>query len=289
MSRVFHSECLVATRRELVLGGGALLALSAFPALAQTGNRLWLSGNPVQGGLVVARAEKARRAWVDDAPVWISGGLFCFGFARNDENARSVRVEYDDGTSETTSVTPQKREFDVQRIDGLPEQYVSPPKEILDRIAREAKAVAEARLQTTDETWFLDKLDWPVTGPITGRYGSQRILNGQPREPHYGIDIAAPSGTPIRAPADGIVRMADGLYLSGNTLILDHGHGVSTSYLHMSRFDVKAGDRVRRGAPLGLVGATGRATGPHLCWRMNWFQTRLDPALVVSSPPPDKT
>jgi murein DD-endopeptidase MepM/ murein hydrolase activator NlpD len=158
---------------------------------------------------------------------------------------------------------------------------------VLDRIARDAKAVGEARTSNTDATWFEEKFDWPADGPLSGLYGSQRILNGEPREPHYGIDIAAPAGAPVRAPAEGIVRMAEDLYLSGNTLILDHGHGVSTSYLHMTRFDVKLGDHVKRAAILGRVGATGRATGPHLCWRMNWFQTRLDAALSAV-PRPDK-
>ncbi len=130
-----------------------------------------------------------------------------------------------------------------------------------------------------DETWFAEEFIWPVDGIITGRFGNRRILNGEPRAPHYGIDLAVPQGTPIKAPADGIVRLAEDLYLSGNTMVIDHGHGVSTSYLHMSRIDVSVGERVGRGDEIALVGATGRATGPHLCWRMNWFQKRLDVAL----------
>jgi murein DD-endopeptidase MepM/ murein hydrolase activator NlpD len=277
-------------RRDVVLGGGALAALSALGpfAWAAAGNRIWLSGPAQQGGLVLARAGAGSQAWVDGTPVRVDNGLFCFGFGRDDTKEVSVRVMFDDGTSETMSVTPGKREFPTQRINGLPEQYVSPPPEVAERIARDARAVGEARAHNTDATWFSEKLDWPTDGRISGQYGSQRILNGQPREPHYGIDIASPQGTPIKAPADGVVRMAEELYLSGNTMILDHGHGVSTSYLHMSAFDVKPGDRVRRGAVLGKVGATGRATGPHLCWRMNWFQTRLDAALSAV-PRADKT
>jgi murein DD-endopeptidase MepM/ murein hydrolase activator NlpD len=273
------------SRREVLITGGAFLALSSF-AHAQA-NRLWFSGPATQGGLVLGRAGAGAKAWLDDAPLRVDDGLFCFGFGRNDEKPVTVRVEFADGSTETATVTPTKREFPTQRINGLPEQYVSPPKEVLERIARDAKAVGEARAHNTGERWFAEQFAWPTEGPLSGLYGSQRILNGEPREPHYGIDIAAPSGAPIRAPADGIVRLAEELYLSGNTLVLDHGHGVSTSYLHMSKFEVKPGDRVRRGGQLGLVGATGRATGPHLCWRMNWFQTRLDPALV-SAPRPDK-
>jgi murein DD-endopeptidase MepM/ murein hydrolase activator NlpD len=272
------------TRRDVILGGTAILALSSVPnfVLAQTrGNRLWMSGPAVQGGLVLARSGPGSRAWIDEAPVRVDNGLFCFGFGAKDEKPKSIRVVYDDGSTETAVVAPEKREYQVQRIDGLPEQYVSPAKELLERIARDAKVVAEARAIDTGETWFAEKFDWPADGPITGVYGSYRVLNGEPREAHYGTDIAAPEGSPIRAPAEGIVRMAEELYLSGNTLILDHGHGVSTSYLHMSRFDVKAGDHVKRGGQLGLIGKTGRATGPHLCWRMNWFQTRLDAALAA--------
>ena len=145
------------------------------------------------------------------------------------------------------SVTPQTRNFVIQRIDGLPEQYVSPPPEVLERIKRDAYAVGEARARDTDEMWFADKFIWPTDGPISSIYGSQRILNGEPREPHYGVDIAAPEGAPIRAPVGGIVTLAQELYLSGNTMVIDHGHGVSTSYLHMSRIDVKVGDRLNQG------------------------------------------
>ena len=272
------------TRRDVILGGTAILAFSSVPKLAfaePRTDRLWMSGPAVQGGLVLARAGKGSRAFIDDAPVRVADGLFCFGFGWMDEKPKSIRVVYEDGSTETAVVTPQKREYEVQKIDGLPEQYVSPNKELLERIAREAKLVADARAVDTDEVWFADKLDWPADGPISGVYGSYRVLNGEPREAHYGTDIAAPMGSPIRAPAEGIIRMAQELFLSGNTIILDHGHGVSTTYLHMSRMDVKPGDHVKRGGQMGLVGMTGRATGPHLCWRMNWFQTRLDTALAA--------
>jgi murein DD-endopeptidase MepM/ murein hydrolase activator NlpD len=277
-------------RRDLILGGAAFVALSSLGSLAwaQAGRRLSFTRPAVQGGLVLARAEAATQAWVNDTAVRVENDLFCFGFGRDEEKPANVRVTFADGTTETASIAPAKREFPTQRINGLPEQYVTPPPEVAERIARDARVVGETRAINTDATWYAETLDWPTDGRISGVYGAQRILNGQPREPHYGIDIASPAGTPIKAPADGIVRMAEELYLSGNTLILDHGHGVSTSYLHMSRFDTKPGDQVKRGAVLGLVGATGRATGPHLCWRMNWFQTRLDAALSAS-PRPDRT
>ncbi len=274
-------------RREMILGGAAFGAALSFgmmgfslPAFAQR-ERLWLSGSPVQGGLVLGRAGTGARAWLNESPLRVADGQFCFGFGRDETKPFTVRVMFEDGREETQTIIPRAREFPTERVNGLPEQYVSPPKEVQDRIARDAKVVTEARLINTDETWFLDPFDWPIEGRISGQFGAQRILNGEPREPHYGIDIAAPTGTPIKAPAEAIVRMAEDLYLSGNTLVLDHGHGVSTTYLHTSRMDVKPGDHVRRGTQIGLVGQTGRATGAHLCWRMNWLQTRLDAALCA--------
>ena len=280
------------TRRQLLQQGSAVAAVSvvssgiASAAFAQ-GGRLSLSNAPVQGGLVVGRGGAGARAWLNGTSLRVADGLFCFGFGRDETKPATLRVVFGDGQEETQTIVPAPREFPIERINGLPEQYVSPPKEVLERIARDAKVVTEARLINTDEEWFLEPFDWPIQGRISGLFGAQRILNGEPREPHYGIDIAAPMGTPIKAPADGIIRLAEDLYLSGNTFVLDHGHGVSTTYLHTSRMDVKPGDRVRRGAQLGLVGATGRATGPHLCWRMNWLQVRLDAALS-SVPRPDK-
>jgi hypothetical protein len=247
-----------------------------------------LTGSQAQGGLVIGDAGSGAEVWIDGQPVRVADGRFCFGFAHDATKPVAIRIRYGGRMEETHNVVPKKRNFPVQRINGLPEPYVSPPKELLEQIAIDAKAVAEARSHDSDETWFLEKFDWPANGPITGIYGSSRILNGQPREAHYGLDIAAKEGSPVLAPMPGIVMLADHLYLSGNTMIIDHGHGVSTSYLHMSRMDAKVGDRLKRKQPIGLVGQTGRATGPHLCWRLNWFQTRLDVGLVVSARPGDK-
>ena len=273
------------TRREVVIGGAAL-ALSTqivAPAAGAGDSIVSFSGFPAQGGLVIGRVSPGSSVWVDDAPVRADGGLFCFGFNYDETEPVSLRIVTPDGMTETRMVTPEMREFDVQRIDGLPQQYVSPPAEVQERISRDARAVVEARMHDIDETWFTEEFIWPVDGIVTGRFGNRRILNGEPRAPHYGIDLAVPEGTPIKAPADGIVRLAEDLYLSGNTMVIDHGHGVSTSYLHMSRINVGVGDRVGRGDEIALVGATGRATGPHLCWRMNWFQKRLDVALKAPS------
>ena len=267
-------------RREVLIGG-ALLALPSLARAADTNDALWMSGSSVQGGLMLGNAGKGGRAWVNGFPVRVSDGLFCFGFGPDATKPTLVRAIFADGREETKSVMPARRKFATERVSGLAQKFVTPNKEEQDRIDREADAVSEARAQDSDEIWFSEKLDVPVHGDVTGVFGSQRILNGKATEPHYGVDIAAPTGTPVLSPLSGRVTMATGLFLTGNTVILDHGHGVSTSYLHLSRMDAKVGETLKRGQPIGLVGQTGRATGPHLCWRLNWFQTRLDVALVA--------
>jgi Peptidase family M23 len=271
-------------RRDFVLAG---VAVAALPAVARgqaaAPGPVAVPGDAVQGALVMGEVGPGAEVSVDGKPVRVQNGRFCFGFGRDAAKPADVRVRFEGGREVTRLVSPQKRNFVIQRIDGLPEQYVSPPPDVLERIKRDAYAVGEVRARDTDEMWFADKFIWPTDGPISSIYGSQRILNGEPREPHYGVDIAAPEGAPIRMPVGGIVTLAKDLYLSGNTMVIDHGHGVSTSYLHMSRIDVKVGDRLNQGDVIGLVGKTGRVTGPHLCWRLNWFQTRLDVALL--SPP----
>lgn len=277
MSRTFGAT----SRREVLLGGAALALAGGFPARsrAAAADTLSLAGSPVQGGLVEGHVTPGTQIFVAGKPVRADGGIFCFGFNYDDADPVEVRAVYPDGRNEMRAVAPRTREFDVQRIDGLPERYVSPPQDVLEQIRRDARVVVEARNHDIDETWFADEFMWPVDGIITGNFGNRRILNGEPRAPHFGVDIAVPEGTPIKAPTDGIVRLAEFLYLSGNTTIIDHGHGVSTTYLHASRLNVAVGDRLNKGDVFALAGQTGRATGPHVCWRMNWFQTRLDVAL----------
>jgi murein DD-endopeptidase MepM/ murein hydrolase activator NlpD len=163
---------------------------------------------------------------------------------------------------------------------------VTPPKEVLDRIRNDAAQVRAARATDRAVADFRSGFVWPATGIITGVYGSQRILNGKPRQPHYGIDIAAATGTPVVAPADGVITLAaTDHYYTGGTVILDHGHGLSSTFIHLDRVDVAVGDRLEQGQPIGTVGASGRATGPHLDWRINWFDRRLDPAYLVPPMP----
>ena len=178
----------------------------------------------------------------------------------------------------------QKRKYNIQRIDGLEEKKVTPPEEVYERIKKENILIAKAREINSDLDFFKNKFILPVDDAIiTGVYGSQRILNGKPRWPHYGIDFAQKLGTPIKAMADGVVTMAEqDLYFTGATLIFDHGHGISTLYMHLDKIFVELGDIVKQGEIIGTVGSSGRSTGPHLDVRLNWFGTRLDPATVLN-------
>jgi murein DD-endopeptidase MepM/ murein hydrolase activator NlpD len=234
--------------------------------------------------------EPGARVSIDGAEVSVSSdGMFAFGIEFDRTRAVELIARYKDGTSETRSVMPTVRHYEVQRINGLPEAYVTPAPEVAERIKREHGQVAEARMRDTGAMSFVGPFDWPATGIISGLFGSQRILNGEPKAPHFGVDIAAPVGTPIHAPADAVVSISSDFYLEGGFTLLDHGHGVSTCYFHQSSRNVTDGTRVARAELIGLVGMTGRATGPHLHWGMNWFQVRLDPSRSTATPAPLKS
>jgi len=264
----------------------ALAAASAWrPAWAA--ERVTLDGAVTQGGFIIGRAEPGARVVVDGKAVRVTeDGRFVFGYGREAGADSTLTVTFRDGTRETRRLTVAPRQFDVQRIDGLPDRQVTPPPEVLARIKRENDLIAAARSRDSATPHFLEGFIWPATGRISGVYGSQRILNGQPRQPHYGIDVAVPEGTPVVAPAAGTVTLAEpDLYFTGGTVIIDHGHGVFTIYSHLKSVEVAVGDAMARGQRLGTVGATGRATGPHLDWRLNWFQVRLDPMLAAPPMP----
>ncbi|HEY5781017.1 MAG TPA: M23 family metallopeptidase [Lysobacter sp.] len=209
-------------------------------------------------------------------------GSVVFGVGRDEAGPVDIEVTGADGRLQTIQVAVTPRDWPVEKIDGVPPATVEPPPEIAARIEREQAMVAAARERDDDRADFARPFVWPVQGRISGRFGNQRIYNGTPKSPHSGMDVAAASGTPILAPAGGIVTFAaPDLYLTGGTVLLDHGHGVSSNFLHLSRIDVKVGERVTQGQRIGAVGATGRATGPHLHWGMNWFDVRIDPLLVL--------
>ena len=264
-----------------------LLILLALVPTARAETRL--DGTFTQGGLVIGRTAPGSTVVLDDRRVRVGpDGVFVFGFHRDAPASAELTVTAPDGKVERRSLAIAPREFAIQRIDGLPPKMVTPPPEVLERIRRENAEIAALREVDRPEPMFRTGFVWPATGRISGVYGSQRILNGEPKQPHYGVDIAAPVGTPIKAPADGIVVLAaDDLYYTGGTVILDHGHGLSSAFLHLSAVTAKVGDRLRQGDELGKLGATGRVTGPHLDWRMNWFESRIDPQLLVPPMPGD--
>ena len=236
-------------------------------------------GKFIQGSFILGKTEPDSEVFIDKQKVKVtSDGYFAFGLGRDRKNDVVIII------NEKTIVKKVfKRKYKIQRIDGLEEKKVTPPEEVYERIKRENKWIGEARAIDSDLTFFKNKFAIPVENAIiTGVYGSQRVLNGKPKWPHYGLDFAANEGTKIKAMLDGVVTLAEpDLFYTGGTLIFDHGHGISTLYMHMEKILVKIGQKVKQGDLIGTVGSTGRATGAHLDVRLNWFQTRLDPASVL--------
>ena len=271
--------------RAAVLIGTLLTAQSA-----AADDAIELDGNLMQGGLVVRHAPPGSTVTLDGTAVRVgSDGVFILGFGREAAATAELLVVRADGAQDHRTLAIEQREYEIQRIDGLPEQMVTPEDPaLLQRIADERALIQAAWAHDTPAIDFLGGFIWPVEAPISGVYGSQRILNGEPRQPHYGVDMAAPVGTPVMAPAGGIVRLAEpDLYFTGGTVIVDHGHGLSSTLMHMASVTVIVGQRVKQGDIVGTVGATGRATGPHLDWRMNWHDARIDPQLLVPPMPSD--
>ena len=259
-----------------------LIGLLLWPWSGGAGELNW-QGSLIQGGLITGRAGPGTRLELDGQPVSVGPeGSFVFGFGRDAPPQARLTVIFPGGAREERLLPIVQRQYDIQRLDGLPPSQVTPLPALLDRIRRENARVDEARQRDIPQAYFLSGFAWPTVGRISGVYGIQRILNGEPRQPHYGVDIAAPVGTPVRAPADGIVTLAEpDLYYTGATLIIDHGFRLSSTLMHLDRIDVGVGQRVRQGDAVATVGKSGRATGPHLDWRMNWREARIDPALLV--------
>lgn len=242
-----------------------------------------LVGPLQQGGLVIGKAPPGSEIRFEGQPVRVSdSGDFVVGFGRDAAPTARLDVVYPDGSRERRLLHVAQRRYDIQRIDGLPPRQVTPSEADLKRIRSENALIAKARARDEARTDYLAGFVWPATGRISGVYGSQRILNGEPRRPHFGVDVAGPVGTPVVAPAPGIVTLAHpDMFFSGGTLIIDHGHGLSSSFLHLSRVEVSEGERVEQGQKIAEIGATGRVSGPHLDWRMNLRDVRIDPQLLV--------
>ena len=213
-------------------------------------------------------------------------GVFMLGMGRDTPKQVTLKVMISEGHNCEQVFTVEQRDYRIQRVEGVPKKTVNPGPEYYTRIRTEAAAARQARAERLDLPYYLQSFQWPLTGPISGVYGSQRYYNGTPKRPHYGVDIARPTGTKVMAPAGGVVTLAhDDMFFSGGTLILDHGQGLSSSFLHLSKLLVEVGQVVEAGQLIAEVGATGRVTGPHLDWRMNWLNQRVDPQLLVPAMP----
>ena len=234
-----------------------------------------------QGGLVFGKVPAGSQVRYGGRELRVSGyGTVVFGVGRDEKGPLRVDVVGPQGVRDSVEIAVVARDWPLEQVNGVPPKTVNPPPEIAARIKREQALVTAARARDDDRADFAKPFIWPVQGRISGRFGNGRVYNGQPGAGHSGMDIAAPTGTAIKAPAAGVVTFAaPDLYLTGGTLLLDHGFGVSSNFLHLSRIDVKVGERVEQGQVIGAVGATGRATGPHLHWGMNWFDVRVDPLL----------
>ena len=257
--------------------------LMSGPAAADTQVPIVFPEHVQQGSMVIGRVPPGSRVVHAGRTLGVTDyGTVVFGIGRDAAGNSDVSVTPPGGQPRTVEIRVTPRDFPVERINGVPPKTVSPPPKIAERIRREQAGVSQARTRDERITDFTEDFIWPVKGRISGRFGNQRVYNGTPGAAHSGMDIAAATGTPVKAPAGGIVTFANpDLYLTGGTVLIDHGYGISSNFLHLSKLEVQVGDRVAQGDVIGEVGATGRATGPHLHWGMNWFDTRIDPLLVL--------
>ena len=244
---------------------------------------LEIRGARTAGALLIGKTAVGNRVFLADQELPVtSTGHVVFGFGRDAQGSQQLHVVASNGDRATVTLELAPREYQIDRVNGVPQETVTPDPEQVARSRREAQLVAAARSQFSQRMDFLQPLIKPAEGRISGVYGSQRIFNGEPRNPHYGLDIAAPTGTPVQAPWPGRVVLAErDLFFSGGTLILDHGFGITSTYIHLHKLHVQVGDEVEQGQLVAEIGATGRVTGPHLDWRINWGQERLDPALAL--------
>lgn len=267
----------------------AVVALGLFAAACAKPvppGEIRLTGTAQQGGLMFGTAPPGTtRLTLDDRPVRLAGdGRFVIGFGRDAVTGR-VRAELGDGREVVRTIAIRPRAWNIESIPGLRRRSTGPSPQYEAIRAPELARMAAARAGTTTETGWTQVFAWPAQGRVSGVYGSQRILGGVPGRPHAGLDIAAPGGTPVLSPADGVVRMAnDRMSLEGNLVMIDHGFGLTSSFLHLSRNDVVVGERVKRGQQIGAIGTTGRSTGPHLHWALSWGEVKVDPGLLVGAP-----
>jgi len=252
-------------------------------------SELTLKGELKQGSLIVGKTLPGSSVSLNEQMLKVtSGGLFVFGFHRDAPAQQVLTVTGADGKTSRHDLNIIARQYAIQYIEGIPKKIMQPSNKDLQRIRREIAMVRKARTVDSDQLAFSEPFIWPTQGPITGVYGSQRYYNGEPRRPHYGIDIAAATGTDVVAPASGIITLIHpDMFYSGGTIIMDHGFGISSTFIHLSEVLVSEGQPVKQGDVIGKVGQSGRSTGPHLDWRINWFSHRLDPAFLIGLQMPE--
>lgn len=242
-----------------------------------------LNGSFKQGGLIIGKVEADHQVYLDNKPLMLTPeGVFVIGFGRDAEQEHVLEWGADKNSLQRKILVVEQREYPTQYVEGVPQQTVTPPKSRLERIRKESALVKNARKTVSQLPYFSLPFKAPMDAPVTGVYGSQRVYNGVPKRPHYGVDYAGPVGAPVYAPASGVVSLVhNDMFYSGGTLIVDHGLGVSSTFIHLSEVLVKKGDQISQGDLIARVGQGGRSTGPHLDWRINWFDVRIDPQLVL--------
>lgn len=246
-----------------------------------------IEGEWIQGGILIGKTDAnntieflGKKARVN------SEGVFVIGLGRDVKPTVNLIETMSDGTRETHVFSVTQREYREQRVEGVPKKTVDIPEASLNRIYKEVALTKAARKVDSNLLYFSQEFTWPAKGIISGVYGSRRYYNGKPGRPHYGVDIAAPQGSPVTAPASGTVLLVhDNMYFSGGTIIVDHGYGITSTFIHLHKTHVNKGDNIEQGQLIAEIGSTGRSTGPHLDWRMNWFNERLDPQLLMDGLP----
>jgi len=263
----------------------ALVALPAFAGAGSPDDGVIFPHSTVQGSMLIGKVPPGSKVDYAGRRLRVTAyGTVAFGVGREEQGPLAVKIERPDGSKVNAEISVTPRDWPIEHVNGVPPKTIDPPSEIAERIRREQAAVAAARERDDDRSDFTEAFIRPLAGRISGRFGNQRVYDGKAGSAHSGMDIAAPSGTPVKAPASGIVSFAaTDLYLTGGTLVIDHGFGFSSNFLHLSRIDVAVGDRVEQGQVVAAVGASGRANGPHLHWGMNWFDVRIDPQLVLDA------
>ncbi len=259
-----------------------IFSISYFlPALSDP---IIFKGEFIQGAFILGKVNLKSEVFIDQKKIRVTkDGYFAFGLGRDRKNNVIIKVK-DNKEIKHIEKKVFKRKYNIQKIDGLPSKQVTPPPEVYKRIKKDNILIGNARAVDSDLDFFKEKFIYPIDKYIiTGVYGSQRILNGKPRRPHYGIDFHAPEGTPVKSMMDGVVTLVEkDMYFTGGTIIFDHGHGISTLYMHMKDIIVKKGQKVKKGQIVGSLGQSGRATGPHLDIRLNWFDVKLDPMTILN-------